>query len=108
FQNIHQLIKRTRVARPEIVDSAGLGGERANAAFDGVLHVYKIALLLAMFENSRSSSRFHLFREMINHARWDALVSFARSVNVEVTQTDDDPVRGLVCFADGDIVHDYF
>ena len=66
--------------------------ERANAAFDGVLDVNKVAFLFAVFENARALAGFHLLRQMINHARRHALVCFARPVNVEVAQTDDDPI----------------
>jgi hypothetical protein len=91
-KNIDQFVKRARLARAKIINSARLRIERANAAFDGVLHVNKVALLFAVFENARVLAGFHLLRQMINHARWHAFVRFTWPVNVEVTQTDDDPI----------------
>ena len=70
--------------------------ERAERSLHDVLHVNEIALLLAVFEDARALPGLHLLREMINHARGHAFVRFARAVNVEVTQPDDDPVRDLL------------
>src|SRR5258707_99847 len=83
------------MARAEIVNSAVLRIESANAAFDDVLHVNKIAFLLAVLENSRPLTGLHLPRQMIDHAGGHALVCFSRSINVEVTQANADPVREL-------------
>src|SRR6266498_3354724 len=84
-----------RLASAEIINPARLRIDRADAAFDSVLHVNKVAFLLAVLENPRSVTGLHLLRQMINHARGHSLVRFARSVNVEVTQADDDPIRRL-------------
>ena len=67
--------------------------ERADAALDDVFHVNEIALLLAVFENTRTLAGLHLFARVINHARGHAFVRLAWSVNIEVTQSDNDPVR---------------
>ena len=44
--------------------------------------------------------------KMIDHARRHAFVRFARTVNVEVTQADDDPILRFLRGALGEIVHD--
>src|SRR5438093_1544703 len=80
----------------------------SSAALGGVLHVNKVALLLAMFENARPLAGLHLLCKMINHARWHAFVRFARPVNVKVTQADDDPASGLGGSAPGNVVHNDF
>src|SRR5438067_1458603 len=102
-ENIYQFVKRTRLAGPKIINAAGLRIERPGAAFDRILHINKITLLLAMFENALPLTRFHLLREMITHARGHALVRFAPPVNVEVTQADDEPVWVLLGAAHGDV-----
>src|SRR5438067_1458606 len=90
-ENIYQFVKRTRLAGPEIINAAGLRIERADAAFDRILHINKITLLLAMFENAWPLTRFHLLREMINHARGHALVRFARPVNIAMRSAQENP-----------------
>src|SRR5262252_7624275 len=107
-ENIHQFVKRTCLTGTKIINPARLRIECADAAFDRVLHVNEITLLLAMFENARLLSGLHLLRQMINHARWHALVRFAWPVNVEVTQPEDNPVWILSGLAYRDVVHDYF
>src|SRR5207244_9973296 len=103
-----QLVERTRLARAEIVNSAALGLESANAAFDDVLHVNKIAFLLAVLENARPLTGLHLARQMIHHAGGHALMCFPRTINIEVTQTDDDPTRRRGGSSCRDVVHDHF
>src|SRR6266508_3055042 len=89
------------------MNSAGARIERANAAFDDVLHVHKIPLLLTVLKDARSLPRLYLARQMINHTGGHAFVSLARSINVEVTQAYDDPIRQLGGSAPGDIVHNH-
>ena len=61
-----------------------------------------------MLEDARPLAGFHLFGEMINHACGHAFVRFARAVNVEVTQPNDDPIGVLAGGARGDVVNDRF
>src|SRR6516225_5082267 len=95
IQNFYEFVEGARLTCAEVVNSTNFCVERANGSFNSILHVNEIALLLAMLENARSLTRLYLLRQMINHARGDALVCFARSVNIEVTQPDHDPVRRL-------------
>src|SRR5436189_4797818 len=92
-ENLDEFVTRARLARADIVNSAPLSVERLNGAFNSVLHVNEIAFLLAVLKNARSFAGLYLLREMINHACGHAFVRFARSVNIEITQPDDDPVR---------------
>src|SRR5207248_3751692 len=61
-EDVDQFVKRTRLAGSEIINPARLRIERADAALYRVLHVNKIALLLAMFENARPLASLHLLR----------------------------------------------
>src|SRR5437870_6584655 len=94
-KNINEFIERARLARAEIVNAARLRIQRADAPFDRVLHVNKIALLFAMLENARPLAGLHLLRQMMYHACLHAFVSFAWPVNVEITQADNDPIGRL-------------
>ena len=107
-EHVHQLVKRARLARAEIVNSARFRIERVNAALHRILHIDEISFLLAVLENAGALAGFHLSGQMIDHAGGHALVRLARPINVEVTQPNNDPVRILSGFAHGDVVHDDF
>src|SRR5678815_106799 len=90
-QNRDELVERSRLARAEIVNSALFRLQRAQRSLYNVFHVNEIPFLLAVFENSRALPLFNLPGEMQNHARGNAFVRFARTVNIEITQSDDLP-----------------
>src|SRR5262249_49625106 len=101
-----EVVKRPRLARSYPCNSARLSIARADAALHSVLDVNEFAFLLAVLENARPLAGLHLLRKMVNHTCWHSLVRFARSVNVEVTQPDDDPIRRLRGRAPRHVVHD--
>ena len=80
------------MTKTEIINAATLGIEGGNASRDDIFHVNEIPSLLAVFEDARAVPAFHLFRQMVNHARRHPFVRLARAVNVEITQSDDDPI----------------
>src|SRR5260370_14799971 len=98
-EHIDELIERARLSGAEIVNSTPVRFERENASFHHVLHINEIALLIAMLENARALPRLYLLREMINHARRNAFVPFARTITFEIAQPDDDPRWILMFFA---------
>src|SRR5215472_47616 len=87
------------------MNSARLCVERTNGAVHRVSDVNEITFLLAVLKNARSLAGLYLLSQVINHACGHALVRFTRSVNVEVTQPDDDPVRRLNCSLSDDVIH---
>src|SRR6266550_1861527 len=108
IQNKDELVKRSSLATAEIVNSARAGIERANRSIHHILHINEIAALFAVFENARALASAHLLRQMINHACGHAFVRFARAINIEVTQSHDDPIRILAREPGGEIIHDRF
>ena len=68
-----------------------------NTSFDHVFYINKITLLLAMLENAEGARRTSSFAldNLINHARRNTFVCFARTINVEVAQPDDNPIAGI-------------
>ena len=49
-----------------------------------------------------------LLEKMPDHRRHAALVRFARTVDIEITQANDDPIRVLLRFSHRDVVHHRF
>ena len=99
-------LKGPGLARTEIKNSALGRFERANTSFDDVFDVNEVAFLFALFENARSLPGFYLLSEVVNHASRHAFVRLARTINIEVTKTDNDPVSTLPGLARGDVIHD--
>src|SRR5256885_16682113 len=67
IQNKDEIVKKSRLAAAEIVNSATAGIERANCSIHHILHINEIAALFAVFVTTRRLAGAHLLQQLENH-----------------------------------------